>query len=343
MALSEFELISRYFNQFGLAADPLTHEGVDLGIGDDGALLSLRHDQQMTVSMDVLVEGVHFPAGADAVMLGERALAVNLSDLAAMGATPLGFTLGLTLPEADADWLAGFSIGLRDSALRHRCPLLGGDTTRGPRQIAIGIHGTLPKGTALLRSGARVGDDVFVSGVLGRAGLALSLFDKRFDKRLDKKLDKKPDTTLVSATAGQTAELITSFYLPQPRLSLGIALRGRASAAQDVSDGVLADLEHIARASRVGIALQAGLIPVAPVVAELCEPARALQLALTAGDDYELVFTAPPAQRAGVQAAALSAGVSVTRIGRVVAGEGVVVLDNAGLAVLFPQQGYQHF
>lgn len=327
MALSEFELISRYFNQFGLAADPLTHEGVVLGIGDDCALVSLEHEQQLCISMDVLVEGVHFPHKADPKMVAERALAVNLSDLAAMGATPLGFTLGLTLPKLNEEWLSGFSIGLRDAAQRYRCPLLGGDTTRGPLQIAIGIHGTVPKGLALQRRGARPGDDVFVSGVLGRAGLALSLLDK----------------TLVAETAAQSAELLTAYWLPQPRLSLGIALRGTASAAQDVSDGLLADLGHIAKASGVGIELQSGLIPVATVVAELCEQAKALQLALTAGDDYELVFTAPVRNRAGVQAAALSAGINVTRIGTVVYGNEVNVAAQDGAPLLYNRVGYDHF
>lgn len=327
MALSEFDLISRYFNQSGLAADPAQHTSVVLGIGDDCALLSIAPDQQLAVSMDVLVETVHFPAGADATLIAERALAVNLSDLAAMGARPLGFTLGLTLPRVDERWLQSFSHGLRESALRYRCPLLGGDTTRGPLQIAIQVHGLVPAGTALTRSGAKVGDDVYVSGILGRAGLALSVLQN----------------TLPAANAGQRAELLAAYYQPQARLALGSALRGIASAAQDVSDGVLADLAHIAGRSRVGLQLEAAAIPVAPVVRALCDSSKALELALTAGDDYELVFTAAPAERAAVLAAGLSARVAVTRIGVVVAGSGVEVSTGSGELLQFAQQGFQHF
>lgn len=327
MALSEFELIARYFNQPGLAADPALHEGVVLGIGDDCALLSLAPDQHMAVSLDLLVEGVHFPANADAKLLAERALAVNLSDLAAMGARPLGFTLGLSLPQADPHWLQSFSSGLRDCALRYRCPLLGGDTTRGPLQLAIQVHGTLPRGSALRRNGARAGDEVYVSGMLGRAALALSTMNN----------------SLPSATAAQTAELLAAYYMPQPRLALGMALRGIATAAQDVSDGVLADLGHIAGQSGVAMQLAATAIPVAPVVSALCNPRQALQLALTGGDDYELVFTAPPTQRAAVAAAALSAGVAVTCIGTVGQGSGVQVSDDKGELLQFASQGFQHF
>ncbi len=327
MAHSEFELISRYFNQAGLAADPALHSGVELGIGDDCALLSVPPDQQLAISMDVLVEAVHFPVGADAALIAERALAVNLSDLAAMGARPLGFTLGLTLPRVDELWLQSFSNGLRASALRYRCPLLGGDTTRGPLQIAIQVHGTVPAGSALTRRGARAGDDVYVSGMLGRAGLALSVLQN----------------TLPAANAEQRAELLSAYYQPQPRLSLGSALRGIASAAQDVSDGVLADLGHIALQSGVGLQLQAAAIPVAPVVSALCKDQAALELALTAGDDYELVFTAAPAERAAVLAAALSAGVTVSRIGTAVAGHGVEVKTSAGQLLQFARQGFQHF
>ena len=327
MALSEFDLIARYFKQSGLAADPALHPGVALGIGDDCALLNIAAAEQLAVSMDVLVETVHFPAGAPAALIAERALAVNLSDLAAMGARPLGFTLGLTLPRVDEAWLQSFSNGLRESALRYRCPLLGGDTTRGPLQIAIQVHGTLPVGTALTRSGAKAGDEVYVSGTLGRAGLALSVLQN----------------TLPAANAGQRAELLSAYYQPQPRLALGSALRGIASAAQDVSDGVLADLGHIARSSNVAMQLCAAAIPVASVVSALRESAAALELALTAGDDYELVFTAAPDEHAAVLAAAVSAGVKVTRIGTVVAGHGMEVRTADGNVLHFARQGFQHF
>ena len=326
MALSEFELIARYFQQPGLAADD-THPNVALGIGDDCALLAVPPGQQLAVSLDVCVADVHFPANADPGLIAQRALAVNLSDLAAMGASPLGFTLGLTLPLVDEQWLQNFSTGLRVAAIRYRCPLLGGDTTRGSLQIAIQVHGTVPAGTALKRSGAREGDDVYVSGMLGRAGLALFIFRD----------------ALPGMTPQQRAELLEAYYTPVPRLTLGAGLRGVATAAQDVSDGLLADLGHIAQQSGVGIVVEATRVPVANVLRNLCTPAQALELALTAGDDYELVFTAAPGQRQSVDAAARTAGVGVTRIGHVCAGEGVSVVGVDGNALTFSRQGYDHF
>lgn len=327
MALSEFELINRYFRRPGLAADPEVHPCVVLGPGDDCALLELPAGQQLALSLDVLVAGVHFPEDADPHLLAGRALAVNLSDLAAMGATPLGFTLGLTLPSIDERWLQGFSDGLLDMASRYCCPLLGGDTTRGPLQIAIQVHGSVAVRTALRRDGAKAGDDIYVSGQLGRAGLALAVLDN----------------TLPAASAAQNDELLAAYYRPQPRLALGAALCAVATSAQDVSDGVLADLGHIARASRVAMQVQASQVPVAPVVSALCPPANALLLALTAGDDYELVFTAPCGRRAEVKLAAEVNGVLVTRIGRVLAGSGVSVCNADGSLLQLPRQGYDHF
>lgn len=327
MPLSEFELIQRYFQQPGLAADPAQHTNVALGIGDDCALLTVPAGQQLAVSLDVLVADVHFPATADAALIAERALAVNLSDLAAMGAQPLGFTLGLTMPKVDERWLEAFSKGLRNSALQYQCPLLGGDTTRGPLQIAIQIHGTLPVGSALTRSGAKVGDDVYVSGTLGRAGLALAVLRN----------------TLPAANPDQQAELLRAYYQPEPRLALGMALRGIATAAQDVSDGVLADLGHIANRSGKHIVVNAVAIPVAAVVSALCPVPQALQLALTAGDEYELVFTAPQACRQSVAELAYRCSVELSRIGAVREGSGVSVLDAAGESLKFASQGFQHF
>jgi len=327
MALSEFELINRYFRRPGLAADPEVHPCVVLGPGDDCALLELPAGQQLALSLDVLVAGVHFPEDADPHLLAGRALAVNLSDLAAMGATPLGFTLGLTLPRIDETWLQGFSDGLLDAAARYCCPLLGGDTTRGPLQIAIQVQGRLAAGTALRRDGAKAGDDVYVSGQLGRAGLALSVLQNK----------------LPAASAMQRDELLVAYYRPEPRLPLGVALRGLATSAQDVSDGVLADLGHIARASGVAMQLHAEQVPVAATLSALCAPAQALQLALTAGDDYELVFTASPAQRTAIADAAATTGTAVARIGRVTAGTGIEVVAADGSVILFPSAGYLHF
>lgn len=327
MALTESDIITRYFQRAGLQAERKIHKNVPLGIGDDCALLNIPRGKQLAVSMDVLVEGVHFPEGADAMQIGYRALAVNLSDLAAMGAEPLCFTLGLTLPQADEQWLQGFSMGLRDCAMRYKCPLAGGNLTKGPLQIAIQVQGTVPANKALLRSGARAGHDVYVSGVTGRAGLTL-----------DYLRGNCPDIS-----DAQRDELLAAYYRPEPRLALGQALRGIASAAQDVSDGLLKDLAHIARASRVQVAVDIATIPLAGVLTSLCGSTDVFRLALTAGDDYELVFTAPAGKKRAVANAAQKAGVQVARIGKVAKGEGVIVQDLSGRALEFTGQGYDHF
>jgi thiamine-monophosphate kinase len=325
VALGEFDIIARYFNREGLAAAP-THAGVSLGIGDDCALIRVAPTDELALSIDVLVEGVHFPHGAPADEVARRALAVNLSDLAAMGATPLGFTLGLTLPSADESWLAAFSEGLLDSSRKYGCPLLGGNLTRGPLQIAIQVHGTVPSGCAILRSGARPGDLVYVSGRFGAAGLALRwlLGDLQADAPLRESLKR-------------------AYYRPEPRLGLGRALVGRASAAQDVSDGLLADLGHLLRASGVGAQVHAEKIPVAPELSALLPPAEALELALSAGDDYELVFTLPPLCATEVKELAGAGGVHLSCIGEVVAGAGLQLVDEQGKALPLARQGFEHF
>lgn len=327
MALTEFEIISRYFSRNGLAADPALHRGIALGIGDDCALLTVPRGKQLAVSMDVLVADVHFPATADAALIAQRALAVNLSDLAAMGATPLCFTLGLTLPGADEAWLEGFAEGLRASAQHYRCPLAGGNLTQGPLQICIQVQGLVPTGTALLRSGARAGHDVYVSGEPGRAGLALEWLQGKCP-------DISPD---------QETELGKAYYRPEPQLALGQALRGCASAAQDISDGLLADLGHLAKASKVKITVDIASIPLAGVLTALRSSTDVFRLALTAGDDYELVFTAPARKRAAVARAAKTAGVRVSRIGKVHKGLGVEVIDLTGRPMAFSENGYEHF
>ncbi len=327
MPLSEFDIISRYFQQPGLCSDPTLNRNIPLGIGDDCALLNVPRGKQLAVSMDVLVSGVHFPAGADPARIGYRALAVNLSDLAAMGAEPLCFTLGLTMPKADATWLAAFSEGLRECAMQYGCPLAGGNLTRGPLQIAIQVQGLVPTGTALLRSGAKAGHDVYVSGITGRAGLTLDYWQGK----------------CAIASDAQRDELLTAYYRPEPRLKLGQALRGIASSAQDVSDGLLADLAHMARSSKVQITVDIAAIPLAGVLMALCTSTDVFRLALTSGDDYELVFTAPAGKKRAVAAAAKKAGVRVTRIGKVAKGEGVAVIDLSGRPMDFKSQGYEHF
>jgi thiamine-monophosphate kinase len=325
VALGEFDIIARYFNREGLAAAS-THAGVSLGIGDDCALISVAPTEELALSMDVLVEGVHFPQGAPADEVARRALAVNLSDLAAMGALPLGFTLGLTLPHADENWLAAFSAGLRESALHYGCPLLGGNLTRGPLQIAIQVQGIVPRGCAILRSGARAGDLIYVSGRFGAAGLALRwlLGELVVDAPLRERLAR-------------------AYYRPEPRLKLGRALVGRASAAQDVSDGLLADLGHLLRASGVGGRVHAAQIPVAPELSALLPASEALALACGAGDDYELVFTLPPLCATEVSELAAAGGVRLSCIGEVVSGAGVTLVDAEGEVLAQAQRGFEHF
>lgn len=327
MALTETAIISRYFMQDGLRADPALHRGVVLGIGDDCALLSIPRGKQLAMSMDVLVAGVHFPVDADPALVAQRALAVNLSDLAAVGAVPHCFTLGLTLPSADPAWLDAFTTGLRTSAERYRCPLIGGNLTKGPLQICIQVQGLVPAGTALLRSGARVGHDVYVSGETGRAGLALQYLDGKCQGLND----------------AQQQELLAAYYCPEPRLALGQALRGIASSAQDVSDGLLTDLGRIAAASKVRITIDIAAIPLAGVLTAAGTSTDVFRLALTAGDDYELVFTAPAGKKKAVTVAALKAGVRISRIGKVNKGEGMEVLDLTGRPLTFDNTGFEHF
>lgn len=327
MVLTEADIIARYFRQPGLAVDPALNPAFVLGIGDDCALLQVPPGQQLAMSMDVLVEGVHFPFAVDPTLIAQRALAVNLSDLAAMGATPLCFMLGLTLPEATEQWLEPFVRGLRMGVERYQCLLAGGNLTRGPLQICIQVQGLVPAGKALLRSGARPGDEVWVSGSPGLAALALDMLQGRLNSVVT------PDDRQL---------LRQAYWQPEPRLALGQALRPVASSAQDVSDGVLADLAHIATASKVRIEVQEVLLPFAPQLTILA-PERATQLLLGGGDDYELVFTAPVAAHAAVEAAARNSGTRVTRIGQVLEGAGVVVLGRNGNPLVLPQPGYDHF
>jgi thiamine-monophosphate kinase len=321
--LGEFELIARYFKR----PERALGAGVALGVGDDCALLQPRVGMQLAVSSDMLVSGRHFFANVDPRTLGHKALAVNLSDLAACGAQPLGFTLALALPEANADWLAAFSEGLFALADAHGCTLVGGDTTRGPLNICITVFGEVPPGQALLRSGANVGDDIYVSGTLGDAALALLA--------LQGKVDLPPDVL------AQTRQRLET---PTPRVALGMALRGIATAAADVSDGLLGDLGHILQQSGKGatihtefaIQLIAAYAYSTGPTGLFCSniPANTLlQCVLAGGDDYELVFTAAPAQRDAVQRAAQLAGVPVTCLGSITASTGLRLQDADGATV----------
>jgi thiamine-monophosphate kinase len=330
----EFELIAQYFARAG----HLLPTRVVLGIGDDCALLQPTPGMQWAISSDMLVSGRHFFPDVSPRTLGHKALAVNLSDLAACGAKPVGFTLALSLPDADADWLREFSQGLFALADAHDCPLVGGDTTRGPLNICITVFGEVPPGQALLRSGARAGDDIWVSGTLGDAAQALHCLWGR---------DELPEPE--NTRARQRLEQ------PSPRVALSQALRGVAHAAADVSDGLLGDLGHILKASGTGAELQAE-IAITLIAGsahstwasgtfdlEKGHQARDLRYVLCGGDDYELVFTAPPARREAVVAAAAHSQTPVTRIGRVVAGAGVQVLGPDGQPLQGDWASFDHF
>lgn len=321
--LGEFDLIRRFFQR------PVQRS--PLGVGDDCALLAPRAGMQLAVSSDMLVQGRHFLPNVNPRLLGHKALAVNLSDLAACGAQPLAFTLALALPRADAAWCEAFSAGLLALADAHHCELVGGDTTQGPLNLCITVFGEVPSGQAILRNGAQVGDDLWVSGTLGDARLAL-----------DALLRQHALPAPVLAQARQRLEA------PTPRVALGQALRGIASSAIDVSDGLLGDLGHILQASGVGASvdiratrqlLHAGHHPLMSAMAL----SRLDACTLAGGDDYELCFTAPPEQRAAVEAAARATDTPVTRIGSIEAQHGLRVLGPDGRPLTQRWPGFDHF
>jgi thiamine-monophosphate kinase len=330
--MGEFDLIKRYFKR------PAAHAALAaLGIGDDCALLAPRPGTQLAISSDMLVEGRHFFADVDPAELGHKALAVNLSDLAACGAKPLAFTLALALPRVDEAWLAGFSRGLFALADLHGCELVGGDTTQGPLNICITVFGEVPvaggRSQALLRSGAQAGDDIYVSGTLGDARLALDAM--------------RGQVELPAALLEQARERLER---PTPRVALGQALRGVATAAIDVSDGLLGDLQHVLDASMLGAVIDLS-VAINLIAARahsswatgLLSSEKQLQYALAGGDDYELCFTAPVAAREAVQAASTHSATPVTRIGRIEASPGLRLIDADGLAVPNTFASFDHF
>ena len=293
------------------------------------------------MSMDLLQEGVHFPASAVPELLGQRALAVNLSDMAAMGADPMCFTLGLSVPQADDTWLEAFSTGLLKMAERYKCPLVGGDLIRGTLQMAIQVHGRIPKGKALLRSGARPGHLVYVTGTLGDAAAALALF-KRLDSA-EEPMESESSLLTTKLSNRHRDHLINAFYCPEPRVAVGTAIRGLASAAIDISDGLLSDLGHIVEASVVGAELDIAQLPLSEAMQECVMEEHRASLALGGGDDYELCITVPPEHCQAVEEAVSSFDVSLTRVGEIVTGEGVQCLDSFGEPVPIERRGYNHF
>lgn len=319
MAVGEFELIQQYFVRLN------TGRGVAMGIGDDCAILAVPEGKQLAVSMDTLVAGVHFPKNADPEKIAERALRVNLSDLAAMGAEPLWFTLGLTLPESDPNWLNGFSQGLFQVADKYNCALVGGDTTRGPLSITIQVHGALDVGAGLMRSGASVGDLVLVTGPLGDAAAALAVIKGELE-------------------VGEQAfrYFMDSFYRPEPKLQQGKLLAGIASAALDISDGLIADLGHICEQSMVGATIDIDRLPLSDAMKKRADPVQAIMWALGGGDDYQLCFTVPQDNFRELEALMERGKIDATVVGEIVSGDKVTCLKD-GKPVSLPSKGYNHF
>ena len=335
--MGEFDLIERYFKAPAWTMQQLVNHAaiqvVQLGIGDDCALLQPAAGMQLAISSDMLVEGRHFFVDIDPFKLGHKALAVNLSDLAACGARPLAFTLALALPIADEAWLSPFSSGLLNLAAQHNCHLVGGDTTQGPLNICITVFGEIPQQQALLRSGAKAGDDIYVSGTVGDARLALEHFRGN--------VNLLPDLFTQARTRMET---------PTPRVALGMALRGIASSAIDVSDGLLGDLGHILKQSKVGALVNTSVAINLIAIKSINTPAKCqfttqkqLEYVLAGGDDYELLFTAPTAKREAVHAAARTSQTRVSRIGSIEVEQGIRLVDAQGQTVTNDFDSFDHF
>jgi len=318
--LTEFELIERYFRDCGAA-----RSDVIAGIGDDAALVAVPPDTELVVATDTLVAGVHFPQGSPAASIGHRALAVNLSDLAAMGARAAWALLALTIPRAEEAWLAEFAAGLAALARAHRVALVGGDTTRGPLTVTVQLLGTVPPGAALRRCGGRAGDALFVSGTPGDAAAGLALEERR-----------------LAAEPLALAYLRERFLRPTPRMALGERLRGHASACIDVSDGLLGDAGKLARASQTGVEISFAAVPVSEPLVRAVGEEQARTLALTGGDDYELLFAVHPEKVSAMLAELPPERWGYTRIGALRAAPGAEVFRE-GTVMQFSHSGYQHF
>jgi thiamine-monophosphate kinase len=316
--LGEFEIIARYFTR------PPRDPDVVLGVGDDAAIVSV--DGLLAVTVDTLIAGVHFPDGMAASLIGYRLMAVNLSDLAAMGARPRWATLAVTLPKADELWLDGFSRGLFELADRHGVSLIGGNLTRGPLNLTLQLLGRVEAANRLLRAGGHVGDDVWVTGTLGDGAAGVTLVKER-----------------VVTPEGSAADALKQrFFRPDPRVAAGLALGPVASAAIDISDGLLADLGHICAASGCGALIDAERVPLSAELLSTFPPQTALDLALAGGDDYELCFTAAPSRAREVEAALEASGTNGRRIGQLVPGQAVVCRRD-GHAYTPTNPGYRHF
>jgi thiamine-monophosphate kinase len=319
--MHEFELIEQLFANAGYK-----RPDVSLGVGDDGAVLQLRDGFDLVVTTDTMVQGVHFFPDVDPRALGHKLIAVNVSDVAAMGAEPCWLSLALTLPEVNEPWLRAFAEGLSETADYYNCQLVGGDTTKGPLSLTICAKGVVPRGKAITRSGAKVGDHVYVTGTLGDAALGLLVEQGQID------ISKK-----------HRGHALQRFHYPTARVAIGQALRNIASSCMDISDGLAGDIQHILQHSKVGALIDVSKLPLSQALRDTCSEAQALQCALSGGEDYELLFTVPENKRGSLEILLSPYGVPVTCIGRITGAAGKLELRQNDQPFDYNHQGYRHF
>lgn len=319
--MGEFDLIAKYFAQAGVK-----RADTSVSVGDDGAVLQVRDGYDLVVTTDTMVAGTHFFPNVDPRALGHKLVTVNVSDLAAMGAEPSWLSLAITLPTLEEPWLAEFAAGLHETADYYNCQLVGGDTTRGPLSLTMIAKGQVPRGKAITRAGAKVGDYIYVTGTLGDAALGLKLVQGLHE------VSKK-----------HQGHLLQRFHYPAARVALGQALRNTASSAMDISDGLAGDLPHILKRSGVGAYVDVNRLPLSQALKDSCEPALALQLALSGGEDYELLFTVPENRRGSLDVLLSPYGVPVTCIGRITGVAGKLELKAGEQPFSYQHQGFQHF
>tara|TARA_B110000858_G_scaffold198192_1_gene263129 strand:+ start:4634 stop:5698 length:1065 start_codon:yes stop_codon:yes gene_type:complete len=331
---SEFAIIRRFFATSNLS---FSREGIELGIGDDAALIEVPSNKFLAMSMDVLVSDIHFPLEADPALIANRALAVNLSDLAAMGAEPYCFTLGLVLPQSDEQWLADFSVGLEQLAKKYNCPLVGGDTSRGPMSISIQVQGLVDRNRSVRRSGANVGDKIYVSGTLGDAAIALLALG------LDSHLGSEFSFSLSEPSPACLQFFKDAYFRPQPQIELALAAGKLFTSAIDISDGLQGDLQHILDESEVSGSINLDAIPYSKSAISCLNSENRLLAALFGGDDYELCFTVAEKNCVELESIAKELGVCVTCIGDIKAGEGIDYFSANGSAIEATVQAFQHF
>ncbi len=319
---SEFDLIREYFTQ--------PTQQTNLSIGDDAALISVGSGMELAISADMLVAGTHFFHDADAYKLGWKSLAVNVSDMAAMGANPKWATLAIALPHLDKDWLAAFSHGFFACAKVFNIDLIGGDTTRGPLTVSIQIMGEVPKGKAIKRSGAKPGDDIWVSGTLGDAALGLAHLQGKMQDKL-------------ALDDGYIEYCLHALHAPNPRVELGMALRNIATSAIDISDGLLSDLGHILKSSSLGAQLHLSQLPTSAFISQHLHEKHIQQYVIAGGDDYELCFTAPPSAQEKINNLSQQLNLKLTNIGSISSTPELLVYDASQKSMSFNKTGYDHF